>query len=137
MDGEDRTVSVLLTKQVEKDILYGDATFTVYEGFLSLDVVGHYMPDLASFGPRFNAYGFLVLNPTTCRILTHQRMVLVNPEVNTWAGTLELGTPPHGFPGGLVVVYPLEPTGASQVTPVLVGTVPSTEPDPMDAPAQG
>jgi len=130
-------VSVFLTKQVEKDILYGDATITVYEGFVSVDVAGHYMPDLPKFGPRFNAYGFLVLNPTTCQILAHQRMVVVDPEVNTWAGTLELGTPPHGFPGGLVVVYPLEPTGAFTVTPVLVGTLPPIGADPMVASASG
>ncbi|MCL6594708.1 MAG: hypothetical protein K6V73_00665 [Firmicutes bacterium] len=88
-----------------------------------MDVTGHYMPDLQGFGPQYDAYGFAVLDPDTCRVLMHQRMVLVDPAVNTWTGTMELGMPPHGFAGGLVIVYPLEATGAAQIVPVLAGTV--------------
>lgn len=121
--GDDRTVSALLAKQLDKEILYGNATVTVYEGFTSLDVTGHYMPDLQGFGPPYDAYGFAVLDPDTCRVLMHQRMVLVDPAVNTWTGAMELGMPPHGFAGGLVIVYPLEASGAAQIVPVLAGTV--------------
>jgi hypothetical protein len=126
-------VCALLTKQIDKEILYGDATVAIYQGFTSLDVVGHYMPDLASLGPLFDSYGFLVLDVTTCRVIGHRRMALVNREVNTWAGTLELGLPPRGFPGGVVIVYPIGPTGTDQVLPILQGTILVPPPGAADA----
>jgi hypothetical protein len=120
---DDGVVSVVLTNQTDKAIVYGDATLAIYEGFMSLDVVGHYMPDLSSFGPQYKAYGFLVLDPTAGTIITRQRMTLVHADVNTWAGSFELGLPPHGFGGGVVVVYPVAAGGGGQVIAVLQGAL--------------
>jgi hypothetical protein len=124
MDG-DTIVSILLVPQVEKAVLYGEASLVTFEGFQSFDVTCHYMPDLAGFGPQYMSFGFILINPNTGQVLAIERMVLLPNDTNDWAGSIEFGNPTQPVVAGQVIVFPMTADGSGFVVPVLAGTLQS------------
>jgi len=94
---------------------YGVASHVVNdrEGFESLDVVGHQLPNPEA---PYDAYSFSLTDPATGQVVVTQRMSALSP--GDWAGTYSPGV--KSIPKGPVRVFPSSSGGAAG-SPVLQG----------------
>ncbi len=102
---------------------YGVATIAINqdEGFESLDVVGNLLPPPSSFG-AFNAYAFLLIDPSSGQTLAMEAMTLVSMDDNPgdWAGAYSPGV--SSILPGRVSVYAYHTSTALYGSLVLQGT---------------
>lgn len=105
--GPDVTASTApLVSQISSLHPYGEASLVVNqaEGFESLDVVANFLNPPATCG-EFNAYAFLLTDPSTGQTLASAVMTLVSADDDPgdWAGTYSPGV--FTIPNGTVSVY--------------------------------
>jgi hypothetical protein len=118
---DDSVICAVLTKAVEKEVRYGDASLVTAEGgFQSVDVIGHFMPDLQE---GCNSCGFILQSIDSGGILVIHRMVLLLGETNDWAGRYELGLSTRLLTGARIVVFSVSPDGSGPVMAYLAGTL--------------
>ena len=75
-------------------------------GAQTIAVVVGFLPNPASLGDAYNAYAFLLVDPSTAKAVVNQLMVYLPTGEGTWAGTASIQTSTGTFPSnGLIMVF--------------------------------